>query len=118
MKIFTLSRNSDSSSWIFGGDPITAETVESPLPYGTFVLDGKTGVPWKADRTKLGACLHATVLKDTHGLLVSTGAKGARCVVNITGERISKVDWGSKGGIVQNVQLVEKNGELRTIGQE
>ena len=38
------------------------------------------------------------------------GEKGAKCVSGINGERIGKVEWGSKVGAVQAVQIVEKMG--------
>jgi len=44
------------------------------------------------------------------GILVMTGAKGAKCVSRINGERIGKVEWGSKVGAVQAVQIVERMG--------
>jgi syntaxin-binding protein 5 len=109
LQIFTLSRHPGSTSWIFDEDPVTTETVANPLPQGIFILDSKSGAQWKADRGRLGASLHPTAVQNTHGICVTTGAKGARSVVDITGERIGKTDWGSKGGIVQNVQIVEKN---------
>lgn len=44
------------------------------------------------------------------GILVMAGAKGAKCISGINGERIGKVEWGSKFGAVQAVQIVEKMG--------
>lgn len=42
---------------------------------------------------------------------VTAGAKGVKCVVDITGERIGRADWPSKAGRIENVVIVRKNSE-------
>ena len=87
------------------------ETLPSPIPHGSFVLDAKTGIPWRADRNRLGISLQEGTATDTHVLWISAGGKGVRCVADVTGEKIGKADWGHKLGAVRNVQVVERNGE-------
>lgn len=46
-------------------------------------------------------------------LLVIAGSKGARCNVDITGDRLGKVEWNNKMGKVSSVQIVQKLGESK-----
>lgn len=111
-QIINLGRSSGSTSWVIDGDILETETLPSPIPCGSFVIDANNGGPLKADRRGLGAALRAP--SDTHSqsLWITTGAKGVRSIVNITGERVGKADWGTKAGVVESVQIVEKNGTL------
>jgi len=43
------------------------------------------------------------------------GAKGVRCIADITGERVGKADWNSKVGGVESVQIVEKSGSQALV---
>ncbi|OBZ79198.1 Lethal(2) giant larvae SRO7 [Grifola frondosa] len=109
------------SSWTVSKPALAIESVPRPLPCASFVLDAKTGVQCRANRRGLSAVLKAAegqVFDDdgreslgTKGTVwVSAGAKGARCTANVNGERIARVEWGSKVGTVQHVEVVEKNG--------
>ena len=79
--------------------------MADPLPDGTFVVDTQ-GVLISADRTRLAASFR--VPTDTSPcLMITVGAKGARCNFNIDGEKVAKIEWGSKVGLVQSVQIVK-----------
>ena len=79
--------------------------MADPLPNGTFVVDTQ-GVPIGADGARLAASFR--VPSDTPPcLMVTVGAKGARCNFNIDGEKVGKIEWGSKVGLVQSVQIVK-----------
>lgn len=106
-QIYTLMQM--GAAWVCEG-PIAAEgSVTHPLPRAAFVIDSKSGARWPASRTRLAGAGSGSGAA-TPGVLVVTGEKGARCFANINGERIGKVDWGSKVGAVQAVQIVEKLG--------
>jgi len=75
------------------------------------VLDANTGVPIKADRSRLAASLQPSDRNHPHCLWVSVGSKGIRCIADITGDRVGKADWNNKVGGIENVQIVEKNGK-------
>ncbi|KAF7347606.1 WD40 containing SNARE-dependent exocytosis protein [Mycena venus] len=113
-EILTVLRDSNSPSWRFDSDTKKVEAVAHPLAGGTFVLDVKTGLPIRATREQLAKSLQPTP-PDTHCILVATGAKGARCLADINGTRIAKIDWGNKTGTVQSVQIVEKMGSHALI---
>jgi syntaxin-binding protein 5 len=110
-QIFSLSRPSGSSSWQLDGEPVETETVAHPIPHGSFVLDASTGASITADRSRLATSLHDPDRNNVHCLWVSAGAKGVKCIADITGERVAKADWSSKVGGVESVQIVEKSGQ-------
>ena len=79
--------------------------MADPLPDGTFVVDTQ-GVLIGADRARLAASFN--VPTDTPPcLMITIGSKGARCNFNIDGEKVAKIEWGSKVGLVQSMQIVE-----------
>ncbi|KAH8099770.1 lethal giant larvae like, C-terminal-domain-containing protein [Cristinia sonorae] len=108
--IYTLIR-SQSGSWTVKNSPESAEATSHPIPGGSIVIDGKNGNRCRANRGGLATAL-ASSLEDTEvrkTVWISAGAKGVKCTVNITGERIERVDWGSKVGKVERVEVVHKN---------
>lgn len=108
-EIYTVAQSDGSVSWTCEG-PILAEGVANPLPQGSFVIDSKSGNKWKANRARLTESIAATPVVPRCAF-VACGSKGARCFANINGEQIAKTDWGSKGGVIQGVQIVERLGE-------
>ncbi|KAF9469810.1 lethal giant larvae like, C-terminal-domain-containing protein [Collybia nuda] len=107
--IYTVMRGSGVTPWICEG-PIVSEGIASPLSQGSFILDSKSGEKWKATRSRLAALAYPAKPGASHGILVTCGAKGARCYAYLNGERVSKVEWGSKFGIAQTVEILEKLG--------
>lgn len=84
-----------------------------PLPDCTFVLDTKSGAPSRADPAKLAMVFKNEKFAVDEGprcLLVSVGAKGVRVNADVNGEKVGKVDWGSKVGSVVCAQIVAHNG--------
>ena len=92
-------------SWSVVGEPVPGKAMADPLPDGTFVVDTQ-GVLIGADRARLAASFN--VPTDTPPcLMITVGSKGARCNFNIDGEKVAKIEWGSKVGLVQSMQIVE-----------
>ena len=79
--------------------------MADPLPDGTFVVDSQ-GVLIGADRARLAASFRVST-DAPPCLMINVGAKGARCNFNIDGEKVAKIEWGSKVGLVQSVQIVK-----------
>ena len=79
--------------------------MADPLPDGTFVVDIH-GELIGADRARLAASFRVPT-DTTPCLMITVGAKGARCNFNIDGEKVAKIEWGSKVGLVQSVQIVK-----------
>jgi hypothetical protein len=109
-EIYTLTPSGGSMLWTCEG-PISAEGVLNPLPQGSFVIDCKSGNKWKASRALLGEPTRPTTSEAPHCAFVTCGSKGAKCFANINGTQIAKTDWGSKIGVVQGAQIVERLGE-------
>ncbi|KAF8078966.1 hypothetical protein FPV67DRAFT_88576 [Lyophyllum atratum] len=106
-QVYTLTQTGSSAQSWTCQKPITVDSgISQPLPQCAFVIDSKTGAGLPASRSRLAAAdLDGP---RTSSILVMVGAKGARCFVNINGERIGKVEWGSKVGAIQGVQIVER----------
>lgn len=83
--------------------------MSDPTPESIYIMDRKTGAPWKADRARLSASLKRSPA-EAQCFLVTIGAKGARSTLNINGEKIGKVEWGNKVGTVLSSQIVEHMG--------
>ncbi|KAF9074911.1 WD40 containing snare-dependent exocytosis protein [Rhodocollybia butyracea] len=103
LKVFTFGRSVDSS-WNLTGEPMKSDSPVQPLQI--FVIDSKRGSRCTANRSKLLACMDNSGASPV--LLVIAGIKGARCNVNLTGERVGKVEWSHRMGKVLNVQIVQK----------
>ncbi|KAF9486583.1 hypothetical protein BDN70DRAFT_846519 [Pholiota conissans] len=123
-ELYTLAYSGSPKAWNIAGEPAAIKAVVDPIANGTFVLDKKTGAPWKADRGRFAGSFQNVVSFDLSGrpvqpqcILVSVGAKGARSYLNITGERISKVEWGNKVGNVQTAHIIEHMGSRALVVQ-
>jgi syntaxin-binding protein 5 len=109
-RIFTFVPS--GTSYTIASEPTLTETLANPIAHSSFVLDAKTGSLCKADRSRLGIALQATATVNTHVLWISASGKGARCVADVTGEKLGKAEWNPKEGTVWSVQVVERNGAL------
>ncbi|TFK41835.1 WD40 containing snare-dependent exocytosis protein [Crucibulum laeve] len=108
-EIYTLSQSGQSTSWMVNAQPTVIKAITQPLPQGIFVLDGKTGSVLRADPARLAASLRGESFPG-HCILVAVGTKGCRSFADISGERIGKVEWGHKSGVVTFAQIVERMG--------
>jgi syntaxin-binding protein 5 len=110
--IHPLSRLPDGT-WSVSEQTEQTDSASHPLPNASFVIDSKTGRRCKANGDKLKEVLSPASENAEKGryLWVTAGEKGAKCVVDITGNRIGRVDWPSKAGKVEQVAVVQKNGE-------
>jgi hypothetical protein len=93
-------------------DCMQIRTVQEPLPGGTFVLDSKTGIRRKADSSRLALSLQTPSGLEPPGILIVAGAKGIKCIADLTGEKLGKAEWSGKSGTAQSAQVVEKMGAL------
>ncbi|KAI0756487.1 lethal giant larvae like, C-terminal-domain-containing protein [Daedaleopsis nitida] len=95
------------STWKISTTPVTVEGSVQPLAAGSFVLDAKTGKSCRADRNGLATVLQQDRAEtDKQYLWISAGTKGVRCMLNVNGERVAKLDWGHKVGNVIHVEIV------------
>ncbi|KAI0828996.1 lethal giant larvae like, C-terminal-domain-containing protein [Trametes gibbosa] len=108
--VYALTQSAPSA-WSAMQPALVVDAPARPIPGGCFVLDAKKGSQCRGDRKGLAAVLQADGPTDVGRkvIFVAAGAKGVRCTLNIDGERIAKVEWGSKTGVVQHVEVVERS---------
>ncbi|KAK1234875.1 Lethal(2) giant larvae sro7 [Marasmius sp. AFHP31] len=106
--LFSLEQSAADSSWSVSGEPVKIDTPSQPVPGGLFVIDAKTGRSCLANRRGL----HSS---EGHVLLVAAGAKGVRCYIDVTGDRLGKAEWSIKAGQVLCTQIVEKLGSFALV---
>ncbi|KAG2156546.1 lethal giant larvae like, C-terminal-domain-containing protein [Suillus bovinus] len=108
-QVFKIIRDPESSLYDFAHDVTRVEGLPNVLQGGSFVIDSQKGTTWRADRSRFASSLQTRDNNLAHCFWVAASAKGARCMLDISGERISKVEWNSKKNKVRHVQVVEKN---------
>ncbi|KAI0081067.1 hypothetical protein K474DRAFT_1656898 [Panus rudis PR-1116 ss-1] len=107
--IYTVYRTAEGS-WAVKDMPAKTDAVPHPLPNSSIVIDSKTGYRCSANRNGLSSVLAPPPdIDQKKTLWINAGSKGVRCVVDITGEKIGKADWGSKLGKVERIEVVQKN---------
>lgn len=109
-QVFTLKRASNLLWGVEEAAILELETASHPL--ASFIIDAKTGARVKVDKSSCAAYGEIEILGAPRCMWVTAGAKGAKCFVDVDGERIGKVEWGSKVGAVETVQVVEKSGRF------
>ncbi|KAF5388500.1 hypothetical protein D9757_004730 [Collybiopsis confluens] len=107
-QLFTFGRTADFS-WASTREAVLFESPVQPLDM--FVINSKNGSRCAANRSRLAASTSDSDLVATYEsvLLVIAGTKGARCNLNLNGERLGKADWSHhKMEKVLSVQVVQK----------
>ncbi|KAG1754961.1 lethal giant larvae like, C-terminal-domain-containing protein [Suillus paluster] len=108
-QIFKIIRDPKSSLYNFAQDVTKVEGLQNTLQGGSFVIDSQKGAPWRADRSRFAASLQTQDSNHDHCFWVTASTKGARCMLDISGERIAKVEWNCKKNKVGHVQVIERN---------
>ncbi|KAF9225537.1 hypothetical protein BS17DRAFT_778739 [Gyrodon lividus] len=111
--IYKIARSQGSTVFSIAG-VVATETLPDPLPRCSFVLDSQTGALLCANGARLAAFLRAPGANSSGCLWVTVSATGARCIADITGDRIGKVDWNKKHHVL-NAQMVERNGSRALV---
>ncbi|KAF7303171.1 WD40 containing SNARE-dependent exocytosis protein [Mycena kentingensis (nom. inval.)] len=112
--VFTVVNGADTD-WRVEGDIKKVEGVREPLNGSAFVLDARKGCVIRAARDQLARSMQGPSTADDT-ILVIAGTKGARCIANITGPRICKVDWATRpGASVRCVRVMEKMGSQALV---
>ncbi|KAG5647699.1 hypothetical protein DXG03_008422 [Asterophora parasitica] len=112
-QVYTLVQTDSSTQpWTCKGSLSAEGGPTHTLPRGAFVIDSKTGVSVNANRSRLAQAGsdYDFARQKKPPVLVLVGTKGARCFASINGERIGRVEWGSKAGAIQGVQIVDRLG--------
>ncbi|KAK7695037.1 hypothetical protein QCA50_002225 [Cerrena zonata] len=107
--IHTVLR-SQTGAWSIKTPPEKTEAAPHPLPGGSIVINTK-GYPCRADRNGLTVSLTPPTdpSEFKRSIWITAGSKGARCVADVTGEKLGRTEWGSKIGKVEQVEVIRKN---------
>ncbi|KAF5352734.1 hypothetical protein D9756_005911 [Leucocoprinus leucothites] len=108
LDVYTISQS--RTGFHFEGPITSNKAIPNPLPGGTFVISAKTGAFCKADQRHFADMIRFHEQESEPVILVTSGIKGVRSFVNITGDRIGKAEWSAKFGDVIGVQIVERLG--------
>ncbi|TBU49995.1 lethal giant larvae like, C-terminal-domain-containing protein [Dichomitus squalens] len=107
--IYTLEHKAPST-WIVEHPPAVVEGSARPVSGGSVVLDAKSGARRPANRTGLASVLQKDEAfgadPSPKYIWVCAGAKSVRTLLDVNGERIAKVEWGSKVGTIEHVEVV------------
>ena len=107
-----------SGSWAVEETKASKSPPHSSLenPLASFVLDAKSGADLSATPERLQLAMHAepgtlsTKDSDITHLLVIVSATEARCVANLSGQKLSKVHWPQDSGEARSACVVEHAG--------
>lgn len=106
--IYTIEKDARTHQFQVAPESVSVDAVPQCFSYGSYVLDPTTGVQCVASRSR-----YSGLVEDQSGGVdaywVTTGKKGLRCNLNADGNRLGKVDFGSKNGIVESARVVRKH---------
>ncbi|KAF9041832.1 hypothetical protein BDZ89DRAFT_1060198 [Hymenopellis radicata] len=108
-EVYTLQRGANSA-WTCSPSFKPVDAIADPLPEGTFVVDRKSGVDCRATRLRLSNVLDPISTAPTYLIVAST--KGVKTFDAIDGDRIGRVDWGTKTGNLKTAKLVGRLGQF------
>ena len=116
VRIFTVSR-SQTGSFELHEEAKQPEGLERPLPRGMFVLNSKNGTSCYASTSLFANASKEPVTTakghsgrdETHHYWIIAGAKGVKCVANLAGGKVSKVEWG-KNQTAECVEVITRSG--------
>jgi syntaxin-binding protein 5 len=114
--VYTLDRQENTSKL---GVISSSETEGVPSPFSdpdcSVVISAETGLKYKADGHAVRSANQAEItngIETKHSIWINAGEKGARTMIDVTGDRLSRIEWGNKGGSVVRARVVEKSGGM------
>ena len=109
--VYTIEKDTHTHLFRASPKPIPVDTVPQCLPYGSYILDSTTGTPCVASRSRYSSAIQGQLdAVDTYWITI--GQKGVKCSLNADGDRLGRVDFGSKNGIVECAHVVHKHSEV------
>lgn len=106
--IYTIGKDARTNLFQVSPKPISVDAVPGCFPYGSYVLDSTTGAPCVASRSRYSGVVQGqSDGADTYW--ITAGRKGVRCGLNVDGDRLGRVEFGSKNGIVESARVVHKH---------
>jgi len=108
--IYTIEKDARTHLFQVSPKPITADSVPQCFPYGSYILDSATGTPCVASRSWYSGAVQGQS-DEVNAYWITAGQKGVRCSLNADGDRLGRVDFGSKNGMVESAHVVHKHSE-------
>lgn len=106
--IYTVERDELTYQFQLTPEPTSVEAAPQCFPYGSYVLDPTTGLECVASRSRFSDLAQG----ESAGLdvyWVTAGKKGLKCSRNADGNRLGRVEFGSKNGAVESARVVHKH---------
>ena len=106
--IYTIEKDTRTNKFKVCPKPTPVDAVSQCFPHGSYILDSTTGVECVASGSRYSDVLRGQPDSgDTYW--VTAGKKGLRCSLNADGERLGRVDFGQKIGVVESAQVVHRH---------
>jgi hypothetical protein len=112
-RVYTLDRPERSKPWTTGHS-VDADGVADAFadPDSSIVIEINTGFRCKADNHGMMTAMDPDVVGgkrgEKHWAWIIAGAKSVRVNLDVTGDRLSRVEWPVKAGTVVEVKMVER----------
>ncbi|KAF9654319.1 hypothetical protein BDM02DRAFT_3085840 [Thelephora ganbajun] len=106
--IYTIEKDTRTHQFQVSPKPIQVDAVSQCLPHGSYVLDSTTGARCVASRSRYSGVVQGQS-DGANTYWITTGQKGVKCSLNADGDRLGRVDFASKNGIVESAHVVRKH---------
>lgn len=106
--IYTIEKDASTRLFQVSPKPIQVDAMPQCFPYGSYILDSATGAQCTASRSRYSSAVQDQ-LGGVNTYWITTGQKGVRCSLNADGDRLGRVDFGSKNGVVESARVVHKH---------
>lgn len=106
--IYTIEKDAHTHQFRVSPKPTPVDTVSQCFPYGSYILDSVTGAQHGASRSRYSDVVQGQS-DGVNTFWITTGKKGLRCSLNADGDRLGKVDFSSKVGVVESAHVIHKH---------
>lgn len=110
--IYTIEKDARTHLFQVSPKPIPIDVVPQCFPYGSYILDSTTGAPCVASKSRYSGAVQGQS-DGVNTYWITTGQRGVRCSLNADGDRLGRVDFGSKNGIVESAHVIHKHSKAR-----
>ena len=112
--IYTIEKDARTHQFQVSPKPVSVDAVPQCFPWGSCILDPTAGTRCFASRSHYSGVAQGQS-DGVNTYWITIGQKGARCSLNGDGDRLGRVDFGSKNGIVESAHVVHKHSEDAVI---
>lgn len=109
--VYTIEKDANTHLFRVLPKPIPVDAVPQCFSRGSYILDSTTGTPCVASRSRYSSAIQGQ-LGIVNAYWITIGQKGVKCSLNADGDRLGRVDFGSKNGIVEGAHVIHKHSEV------